>query len=254
MNAITYRLAPIVLVFLVAACSAGGATPPGATTPPGPSSPPPTAVPVTTAAEAAARVEELVPSLAGIGPQDPNMIGGCCFWQATQTAAGFTVVFEVGWGDCQAGCINRHRYTYAVSRDGAVQLTGDTGEPVPSGVPGAGGGEVTTGGGGGFLPGGSGIQGRALGGPTCPVVAPGDPNCGDRPIAGATVLVLDAHGTEIARLITDGDGRYAVVLPAGPYTVEPQPVEGYMRQAEPIAVTVGDGVTTVDLSYDTGIR
>jgi hypothetical protein len=244
------RLSVATVVLLVAACSSGAPTTPGAS-----SSPPPAAVPVTTAAEAAARVQQLVPSLAGIGPQDPNTIGGCCFWQAVQTADGFTVVFEVGWGDCQAGCIDRHRYTYAVASDGAVQLTDDTGPPVPSGVPGAGGGEVTTGGGGGgILPGGSGIQGRALGGPTCPVVTLDDPNCADRPIAGATVLVLDSHGTEIARLITDADGRYAVVLPAGPYTVEPQPVEGYMRQAEPIAVTVGDGVSTVDLSYDTGIR
>jgi hypothetical protein len=243
----TSLFAPLVFVLLFGACS-------GAASSPGASSPPPTAVPITTAAAAAARVQDVVPSLAAVGPQDPNLIGACCFWEASPSADGFTVVFEVGWGDCESGCINRHRFTYAVSGEGAVQLTDDAGAPIPSGIPGSGGGDPTTGGGGGILPGGSGIQGRALGGPTCPVVTANDPNCADRPIAGATILVLNAAGSEIARVTTDADGRYLVTLPAGPYTVEPQPVAGYMRSAEPTQVTVGNGFATVDLAYDTGIR
>lgn len=199
--------------------------------------------------QAAARVVEVAPYLEGIGPKDPNLIGGCCFWEATTTADGFDVVFEVGWGDCPSGCIERHRWTYSVSRDGAVTLISESGPPTPSGVPGASGGNT-----GGILPGGSGIEGRLLAGPTCPVVTLNDPACDDRPIPGATVLVLDASGTEIARLVSDSAGHYVVTLPSGPYSIEPQPVEGVLGVAAPVAVTVSDGYVTVDLQYDTGIR
>ncbi len=230
------------VAIMVVACSGGAAS----TSSIGPSA---SSVTVTTPDQAAARVAVVVPELAGIGPKDPNLIGGCCFWEAVQTADGFDVTFEVGWGDCQAGCIERHRWTYTVSQDGAVTLRTEDGPPVPSGVPGPGGGST-----GGILPGGTGIQGRVLAGPTCPVVTLNDPSCNDRPVAGATILILDARGTEVARLLTDAGGNYAIALPAGQYTIEPQPVEGFMHLAEPVAVTVGDGVASVDIAFDTGIR
>ena len=231
----------VVLVLLAACGSASSATTP-------PSSSPSTApAGISTPEAAAARVGEVNPILAGIGPRNPDLIGACCFWIATPTADGFRVEFEVGWGDCPAGCIDRHHWTYTVTSDGRVELVAESGPPVPPGVPGEAGG-------GGILPGGSGIAGRALAGPTCPVVTEGDPACDERPLAGVTVLVLDVNGTEIARLQTDADGRYAVTLPSGPYTVEPQPVEGMMGTPAPIAVTVGGAFVTVDLDYDTGIR
>jgi hypothetical protein len=220
----------------------------------GGSSPSIPAVTITTPAQAAARVAEVVPGFAGIGPKDPNIIGGCCFWEAVPTSDGHEVTFEVGWGDCQSGCIERHRWTYGVSRNGAVTLLAEGGDPVPSGVPGPGGGSPGGGTTGGIPPGGTGIQGRVLAGPTCPVVTVNDPSCNDRPVAGATILVLDIRGTEVARLLTDANGNYAVALPSGPYTIEPQPVDGFMHVAEPVAVTVGDGVASVDIAYDTGIR
>jgi hypothetical protein len=244
-----HRLSAIVLlVLLIAACSSASS----ATTPP---SSTPSAAPagITTPEAAAARVGEVNPTLAGIGPRDPDIIGACCFWTATPLADGFRVEFEVGWGDCPAGCIDRHHWTYTVASDGSVQLVAESGPPVPAGVPregGVGGGDS----GGGILPGGSGIAGQALAGPTCPVVTEGDPACDPRPLVGVTVLVLDVNGTEIARLQTDADGRYVVTLPAGPYTVEPQPAEGTLRMPEPIHVTVGANFVTVDLEYDTGIR
>jgi hypothetical protein len=244
----TVALATFTLIAV--ACSSGAASSPPLSGSSGPSASPSfQARPITSPEEAAARVKEVAPHLEGIGPKNPDLIGGCCFWEATPTADGWDVVFEVGWGDCQSGCIDRHRWTYHVTRDGAVTLISENGPPPPSGVPGSGGGTT-----GGILPGGDGIQGRALAGPTCPVVTANDPNCNDRPIAGATVLVLDAAGTEVARLVTDSAGHYLVTLPSGPYSIEPQPVEGIMRNAGPVAVTVADGYVTVDLQYDTGIR
>ena len=43
-------------------------------------------------------------------------------------------------------------------------------------------------------------------------------------------------------------------LPPGPYTIEPQPVEGMVHGSATIPVVVTDGVVTVDIPFDTGIR
>lgn len=228
------RSAVLVLALALVACAPAGG---GSGTP-------------MTAAEAVSLALAQQSRFAGIGPLDENMIGQAAWYEVEPSGDGWQVLIRIGWGDCPAGCIDRHRWAYSVSRDGAVTLTSETGPPVPSGIPGRGGGGTT----GGILPGGTGIQGHALAGPTCPVVSVNDPSCDDRPVAGATILVLDARGTEVARLVTDANGHYEVALPSGPYTIEPQPVEGFFRQAEPMAVTVGDGIATVDIGFDTGIR
>src|SRR4051812_24383054 len=49
---------------------------------------------------------------AGIERADPNRIGQCCSYSATPAAGGFAVTVEIGWGDCPAGCINRHHWFY----------------------------------------------------------------------------------------------------------------------------------------------
>jgi hypothetical protein len=243
-------LAALLLLLTLAACSGAASTPPPSTS----FTPAPTTI--DTVEDAAARVIEVYPAFEGIGPKDPDIIGGCCWWEGTETGDGFTVTFEVGWGDCQSGCIDRHSWTYAVSRDGAVTLIEESGSPVPSGVPGAGGGSDGSGGsgGGGIPPGATGIQGRALAGPTCPVVSVDDPACDDRPLAGVTIIVLTANGMEAARATTDANGAFAFSLPPGPYALEPGPAEGILRGSGPISVVVGDGVVTVDVAYDTGIR
>jgi Carboxypeptidase regulatory-like domain len=249
----TRSLAALLLLLSLAGCAGAGSTAP-------PGSPPqPTPAPTTIASveDAAARVVEQYPTFAGIGPTDPNMIGGCCSWQGTETEDGYLVTFEVGWGDCPSGCIDRHAWTFAVTRDGKVTLVDDRGSPVPSGMPGSdvgGGTGGSGGGGGGILPGGTGIQGRALAGPTCPVVTVDDPSCADRPLAGVTIIAVTANGIEAGRTTTDANGAYSFTLPSGPYTLEPQPVEGMVRGAEPIQVVVGDGIVNVDVLFDTGIR
>ena len=236
-------LAALLLLLTLAACSGAASTAQPSTGP----TPAPTTI--ATVEDAAARVIALYPEFEGIGPKDPNIIGGCCWWEGTETGDGFSVTLEVGWGDCPAGCIERHRWTYGVSVDGAVTLIEESGAPVPSGLPGAGDGT-----GGGIVPGGTGIQGRAMAGPTCPVVSDNDPACDDRPLAGVTIIVLTANGTEAARATTDANGMFAFSLPPGPYTLEPGPAEGILRGSGPIPVVVGDAVVTVDVPYDTGIR
>lgn len=39
--------------------------------------------------------------------------------------------FDYGFGDCPAGCINRHSWQFDVGRDGSVSFVGEQGDPLP---------------------------------------------------------------------------------------------------------------------------
>jgi hypothetical protein len=203
-------------------------------------------VPVTTPEAAVARVIAQEPRLTGIGPRDPGLIGQSS-WYEVMPASGvgaFVVTVRVGWGDCPAGCINEHSWTYAVLPDGTVGLQSEGGPAVPADAWPAPGGAGRTG-----------ISVVATSGPTCPVEQPGDPACQPRPVARAVVVVRDAAGKELARAETDAAGTVFIEVPAGEYVVEAQPVDGMMGTPAPSDVTVADGAgTLVALGYDTGIR
>ena len=188
------------------------------------------------AAEAAALALAQQTRFAGIEARDDNLIGQAAWYEVTETTGGWDVVVRIGWGDCPAGCISEHRWTYAVARDGSVTLRGETGEP---------------------LLGGAGITGIASAGPTCPVETnPPDPACAERPVAGAVIVVTAPDGHEVARLTTDADGAFSVELAPGAYLVTPQPVDGLLGTPAAVEVTVAaEGPPTeVPLGYDTGIR
>ena len=52
---------------------------------------------------------------------------------------------------------------------------------------------------------------------------------GDTPLAGVTVVLYNAQGTEIARTITDGSGNYSFTkIPKGSYTVKEIQPNGYL--------------------------
>jgi hypothetical protein len=124
----TSRVASLVtLVLVVAACSAAGGPPP---TP----SPSPSGPAVTSPEEATARVQAAHPEFAGLGPLDPELIGACCWAAAKAVEGGYQVVFNIGWDDCPAGCINRHTWTFAVAPDGQLGLIGEDGPEVPADV------------------------------------------------------------------------------------------------------------------------
>ena len=112
----------------------------------------------------------------------------------------------------------------------------------------------------------------AIAGPTCPVVSePPDPSCADRPVAGAVIIALPMFGdyytpgvslvrgegvAEFDRLVTDVAGEATTELPAGTFTLEPQPVDGLLGTPRPMEVTIaadGDQAPIV-IAYDTGIR
>ena len=100
------------------------------------------------------------------------------------------------------------------------------------------------------------VSGYAHAGPTCPVEQdPPDPACGDRPVAGAVLIVHTATGVVVAEVATRSDGTFTLTLPPGSYTLVPQPVEGLMgTAAEQDLLVVNTSRTGIDVSYDTGIR
>jgi len=102
----------------------------------------------------------------------------------------------------------------------------------------------------------SGVVGSVLAGPVCPVVQdPPEPDCQDRPVAGAVILAVRPDGSRVAAAQTDAQGRFALSLPPGRYRLVPQAVEGLLGTASPADVVVRAGETVeLDFSYDTGIR
>jgi Carboxypeptidase regulatory-like domain len=233
---------PIVICVLAASCAGSAAT---VEPTPGPS-----AAGVTSAAEAAARVLEAHPEFGGLGALNIDLIGQCCWYRAEEAPNGYSVQIHAGWGDCPAGCIENHEWLYSVSAvDGSIALLSEDGAPVPAGVPGAG----VVGGSGGA--GGTGIAGKAVAGPTCPVVRENDPSCNPRPVSGAVVVIKSLTGAEVARVETDAAGAFRIALPPGGYTVESDRTSGFPTPPAPVAVTVVANVLTdVQLEFDTGIR
>lgn len=101
------------------------------------------------------------------------------------------------------------------------------------------------------------IHGQAAAGPTCPVEqAPPASQCAARPVAGAVIVITSAAGREVARVTTDSSGAFTAPVPAGSYTITPQPVDGLMGVAPPVSVTIGPAGDPgpIAIEYDTGIR
>ena len=131
-------LAGFALAIVVAACTGSG----GASPSPSPTLPPPTAQPsptpppsddapvVGSPEEAAARVIASDPRFTGILRKDSNMIGQGSWWEAGLSDDSFRVQVQIGWGDCPAGCINRHDWFFDVGADGSITLVEETGDPL----------------------------------------------------------------------------------------------------------------------------
>jgi len=130
----------LALAVLAAGCAAsGGASTPASGTPaslePGVSPAPSFELvgPVTTPEQAWAAVVAAEPRFADVQPLDPDLIGQSA-WYEVEPASGvgaYIVTITIGWGDCQAGCIDEHTWQYAVGPDGTVTLQSESGDSVP---------------------------------------------------------------------------------------------------------------------------
>ena len=122
----------VVLAFVLAACSTAG-TPAPSPTGPAPT-PTPIAADVNSAADAAALVIATNPLFEGAAELNPDMIGASKYWEAQALDDGaFQITMTIGWGDCPAGCIERHVWVYNVTADGALTLVEESGDPLPPG-------------------------------------------------------------------------------------------------------------------------
>ncbi len=103
----------------------------------------------------------------------------------------------------------------------------------------------------------SGIRGRIVEGPTCPVESnPPQPGCAPRPIL-ATLRIHALRGRRIHIARSDGQGVFGLRLPPGTYVVVAQGTGAspFPRPPAPFDVSVHAGhFTTVTVRYDTGIR
>ncbi len=99
------------------------------------------------------------------------------------------------------------------------------------------------------------VTGTVLAGPTCPVERiPPDPRCADRPVSGAEIFFVSDPGDSVGGALSDGDGRFSIALPAGRYTLTPQPVRGLLGTAPVQVIVIHGADIEVTLRYDTGIR
>lgn len=226
MKTLHRALALSAAVLLVAACSAGAS---------------PTPI---TAGDPVAAVLAQDPQFAGLMPLDPNMIGQSGYYEVQRAAdGGYAVRVWIGWGDCPSGCINHHKWQFHVDPDGTISLIDESGdEPVAVNPVGE------------QRPANVVVHMRA--GPTCPAEpVPPQPGCEPRPVANANLIVRDAQATELATATSDEQGQVVLRLPAGAYYVEPQPVEGLLGTAAPVAFSVvGGDSLDINVDYDTGIR
>jgi len=122
----------LAFVLVLAACAAAGASPAPTVRP----TPTPIAANVASPQDAAAIVIASNPVFAGTTQLNPDVIGASKWWTAAPlTDGGYQIEITVGWGDCMAGCIERHMWTYEVKRDGALRLISEQGDEVPVDLP-----------------------------------------------------------------------------------------------------------------------
>src|SRR5436190_22066732 len=72
-------------------------------------------------------------------------------------------------------------------------------------------------------PPGTGIQGKVMAGPTCPAEQnPPLPQCADKPVVNATIVVRTMSGQSVTSFKSDANGEFKVGLPPGSYGLVPQ--------------------------------
>ena len=101
----------------------------------------------------------------------------------------------------------------------------------------------------------SGIEGRTVVGPECPVVKAGSP-CPDRPLAARVAVTRAGSAVPVATAVTDPRGYFRIPLQPGSYTVHPGTLtRALYPSARPLAVTVTAGrFTVLTVTFDSGIR
>ncbi len=100
--------------------------------------------------------------------------------------------------------------------------------------------------------GGSGVRGRVVLAPTCPVETVSSP-CPPEPVKAA--VRVESNGEIVATFETEADGTFVVNLDPGDYVLIAEPNGTGALAGRPTSVTVEPGAfARVDVVLDTGIR
>jgi hypothetical protein len=104
------------------------------------------------------------------------------------------------------------------------------------------------------IPADTGIEGKVLIGPTCPVVQI-NVSCPDKAFQ-ATLTILNSAGRKVTRFTTDAEGRFQVPLAPGNYILHPEipPGQPLPVSAEQTFKVVEGQFTQLTVNYDSGIR
>jgi hypothetical protein len=123
----------VVASLTLAGCLAAGPGAPGQSASAGAPTPTPVTAPVASLEDAAARAIATDPHFAGATEVQPGSIGLTKWWTGEALDSGaYTIEITLGWGDCPAGCINHHTWTFEVAADGGVTPKGESGDPTPT--------------------------------------------------------------------------------------------------------------------------
>jgi hypothetical protein len=96
----------------------------------------------------------------------------------------------------------------------------------------------------------SGIQGKAIYGPTCPVQRVGGPSC-QRPYSGE--IVIRQGDRTVTTIRSAADGTFRVALPPGAYTISSAGTG--LPIVKPFDVTIKPhAFTAITVMFDSGIR
>jgi hypothetical protein len=100
----------------------------------------------------------------------------------------------------------------------------------------------------------SGIVGKVVIGPTCPVEMPGL-DCADKPYQ-ATLTVLTPSGDKVTRFTTDEEGQFRVNLAPGQYILHPESPDdmGLPYGVEQTFAVEKGQFNELLVMYDSGIR
>ena len=100
----------------------------------------------------------------------------------------------------------------------------------------------------------SGITGKALVGPMCPVMIEGQ-ECPDQPYQ-ATITINSLEGRQIVRFQTDQQGNFHIPVAPGEYILHPETPEGmpYPFADDQSFVVLPGEFTRIIVLYDSGIR
>jgi hypothetical protein len=98
----------------------------------------------------------------------------------------------------------------------------------------------------------SGVEGKVLIGPNCPVVQEGQ-ECPDKPYQ-ATITINNSDNRMVAQVQTDAEGQFKIALEPGEYILHPESPNVMPYATEQTFVVEAGKFTQVTVNYDSGIR